>query len=161
MAISGNFTKPENLHLTLEFMGEIDNDGIIRLKKLVRDFFYQGFVIQTRNMGFFSNRGSNDILVWNIEKSSELAGLVGVLREKLRNMNFQVDDREYRPHFTIARQIRLTDGARDMIVKTPEPTMFMQCDRLSLMESARVNGNLLYREIVGIDFFSLAEETDK
>ena len=151
-AISGNFTTIGNMHTTLVFIGEATLEETKEVKALVDRICYPKFVIETGNLGFFNNRGSKSILVWHIRKSPELESLVRDLSAKLEKAGFTLDKREYRPHFTIARQVAFPPGEKEQIVRISENPFFIRCDRISLMESIRIGGKLVYREISGKDF---------
>ncbi len=50
----GKFTKPENLHLTLKFLGEIDNETIDEVRKRLRDIKFNEFEAEVGEVGVFS-----------------------------------------------------------------------------------------------------------
>jgi len=64
-------------------------------------------------------------------------------------MGFEIDDREFRPHFTLARKVSFPEEFMEKHDSLQTPVMFMKCDRLSLMESQRVGGKLVYKELFG------------
>ncbi len=154
---SGNFTSVDNFHVTLVFIGDVSDTTLVKLKAIVDETKYAQFVIKTRNLGFFSNRGSKDILVWHIERNQELDGLSDFLREKLEKLGFEFQDREFRPHFTIARKVAFPPEETNDDDFYRAPVVFMRCERLSLMESRRINGKLSYREVHGKNLETIPE----
>ena len=51
---TGKFTEPENLHLTLKFLGEVDEDKIEEVKKRLKEIRLDGFYIELGEIGVFS-----------------------------------------------------------------------------------------------------------
>ncbi|MBN2504808.1 MAG: RNA 2',3'-cyclic phosphodiesterase [Bacilli bacterium] len=157
LAKSGNFTSADNFHVTLVFVGDVSESTVDKLKHIVDEIHYSTFVVKTRNLGFFSNRGSKDILVWHVERSQELADLKDSLLAKIKRLGFQLEDRDFRPHFTLGRKVDYDPAIIDRDAFYHVPIVFMRCERLSLMESKRINGKLVYKEIYGKDFEVISE----
>ncbi len=149
LARKGNFTATDNLHLTLVFLGEIEESALGKIIELVEETTFEPFVVKTRNLGFFSHRGAKDVLVWHLERSSELVALFNTVRLSCEKRGFTVEDREYRPHFTIARKVVFPEDFAERHEYLNVPVVFMKCERLSLMESLRVNDRIMYRELHG------------
>ena len=53
---TGKFTEPENLHLTLKFLGEIDDDKIEEIKKRLGEIKFNNFEASLGEIGVFSKR---------------------------------------------------------------------------------------------------------
>lgn len=136
-AVSGNFTRPENLHMTLAFVGESNETAAIRR---VLDALPAGaFPLTVGGCGRFGD------LYWvGIEKSERLQALVCALRDGLRGAGVPFDEKPFKPHITIARQL-----VSDAPVALDFPETAMRVDRVSLMKSERVNGRLVYTELCG------------
>ncbi|MGI6392640.1 MAG: RNA 2',3'-cyclic phosphodiesterase [Candidatus Izemoplasmatales bacterium] len=148
-AHGGNFTSAGNLHLTVVFIGEVDDAGCDRLKRIVNSISFDPFIVKTRQIGFFANRGANDILVWHLDPTKELIALCDSVRHACLNEGFVIDQRQYRPHFTLARKVRWAEGFLNRPDALVVPTVHLRSERLSLMESIRLDGRLVYREIHG------------
>lgn len=128
-----NFTRKDNLHLTLVFIGEKNktecNDIITRLAEIK----FTPFEIVLENHGRFRN------LHWiGIRKNQELSLLqkhiADVLEIKL--------DFNYTPHITIAREVIVK---HDLIIDVPHMKMIV--NDFSLMKSENINRVLKYTEI--------------
>ena len=148
-ALGGNFTSIDNLHLTILFIGEVDEDGRDRLIRIFDTLNFDPFVIKTRQIGFFANRGSNEILVWHLEPSQELLSVYESVRMLSEHEGFSFESKHYRPHFTLARKVSFREGFLEKADLRTVPIIPMKCERLSLMESLRVEDRLVYREIYG------------
>lgn len=66
----GKLTEPENLHLTLKFLGEVDEKDIIEIKRRLSKISLKGFVIEIKTLGIFDNqkiirgRRRGKIILW-------------------------------------------------------------------------------------------------
>lgn len=148
-AIGGNFTSLDNFHVTLVFVGEVDQASLGGLISVVEQCEFSPIIIKTKHLGFFSNKGSKDILVWHIERTNDMLDLYDDVTDMLNAKGFQVDEREYRPHFTLARRVHFPQAFLARHDWMQPPQISMKCARLSLMEALRVDGRITYREIHG------------
>ncbi len=99
-AVSGNFTRPENLPLTLAFIGE--TSGAAAAKAAVDSIALPPFELAVSGFGHFGD------LWWaGIEKNKALSDLAEHLQEALRARGFDIERRAFKPHITLARQVAL------------------------------------------------------
>jgi 2'-5' RNA ligase len=101
---TGRFTEPENLHLTLKFLGEIEKEKIEEIKKRLREVNFKGFDCELGNIGIFSK--SFIKIVW-IKLDGHVFGLQKEIDEKLRGL-FEPEHR-FMSHITIARVKKVGD----------------------------------------------------
>ena len=135
--VSGNFTSPDNLHLTLAFIGKSDKVSAIR--GAIDRCAVPSFDLAVLGSGHFGN------LYWvGIENSPKLKALAEGLQNELRQSGFDIENRAFKPHITLARQVE-TNKAVSINVKRTAMTV----SRISLMKSERINGRLTYTEIYG------------
>ncbi len=124
--IKGRKTPPENLHLTLMFLGNQDSTSIPKLKAFIETLDFKAFDLCIDRRGFFSR------LKINWVGASETPPLLVKLHEDIWHhlVPRYVDERKrpFRPHITLARNA-LPSGA-----PLSEPFIW-HIDRLALMES--------------------------
>ena len=53
---NGNFTEPENLHLTLKFLGEIEEEKVEGVKKRLKEIKFDEFESGLGEVGVFSKK---------------------------------------------------------------------------------------------------------
>jgi len=137
-ASRGNFTREDNLHLTMVFIGETDRvDDII---KILEENDAAPFDLTLSRAGkFLHNRG--DIYWIGIKESPALQSLVSRLENSLRASGFSIEQRPYRPHITLGRGVK----AEYFDNKVSEITFSV--DQYKLMESANEEGRLVYRQL--------------
>jgi len=131
----GNFTRIENLHLTLAFIGE--STRISDIKKVMDGVTQDSFNISIKGSGRFGS-----LYRVGLKKESKLFDIAEYLRNELDKNGFSIDKKPFSPHITIAREI-VSDSPISLSVKETDMTV----NKISLMRSDRINGKLTYTEI--------------
>lgn len=143
-SVRGNFTRRENLHLTLAFLGEVDDPAAA--SACLGAGKTAPFLLEGAALGRF-RREDGDIVWAGVKPTDPLMSLQRSLARRLRGAGFALDDRRYTPHITLGRRVVLRDtGDFDRLAAAP-PRFKMEVTALSLMSSQRTNGRLSYREI--------------
>ena len=135
------FTRIENYHITVKFIGETDRRGFEKIVSAVKNIApeVKKFVIKTSGPGSFKRRGRH-IFYCSIMKSRKLQKLHDVLCSELAVQGIVSGTVRFSPHITIAREVLLSD--RYTFMDFEEKTI--NVDRISVMESTRINGKLTY-----------------
>jgi 2'-5' RNA ligase len=95
----GKFTEPENLHLTLKFLGEIENFKIEKIRKSLRTINLPCFEAKLSKIGFFSPREIR--ILWVKLEGSGVYELQKVVDESLKE-EF-LPEEQFMSHITITR----------------------------------------------------------
>ena len=144
----GNFTLPENLHLTLAFLGDC-NDAVGKVLQAVMDaVIFDSFDIHIDHLGHFKRTGGDptsgagQALWWaGLAECKSLTNLHSNLTKALTVAGFTLETRKYNPHITLARQVITTEQPRSVPAITETITF------IDLIQSTRVNGKLTYTAI--------------
>ena len=102
--VSGRFTRPENLHLTLHFLGEQPEAAVDTLSDILLQVPRDAFPLTLSALGTFSRTG---ILWAGLSPSPALNRLQKQLGAALARAGFPVEARAFRPHLTLVREFRL------------------------------------------------------
>lgn len=132
---SGTFTRPENLHLTLAFIGETDraDEAAAALRRAAVG---GSFTMSVEGIGCF------DDLWWaGVAENTALESLALGVQRSLREAGFPMETRPWRPHITLVRRWR---GPQPQVSLSP---VSMQVQAVSLVKSERLDGRLVYTEI--------------
>ncbi|WNY26108.1 RNA 2',3'-cyclic phosphodiesterase [Methanolapillus millepedarum] len=141
-AREGNFTRDENLHLTLAFIGETER--LEDAKHAVEQISASCFDLTLSGFGTFKRR-DGDIFWMGMEKCPPLLDIQKRLCRHLTDCGFEIDKR-FTPHLTLGRHVIFQkDFDAEAFAKTVPP-MTVPVERISLMKSERVNGRLIYVE---------------
>lgn len=137
----GNFSAKENLHLTLVFIGETEREDEIRLALSKIEF--PAFEFKISGTGFFEKG-----IFWaGTEENEKLRNLQKEVFEKLKNLGFEPEEREFVPHITLARKFRPGEDFSSEETEKLLPEKAVSANRISLMKSERIEGVLKYTEI--------------
>ena len=136
----GNFSMPENLHLTLAFLGECDSKQTAAVKAVLCTVSFKPFDITVDCIGCFKSDGG-DIWWAGLRENKALSALHSELSEKLIAAGFSLDKRKYSPHITLGREVE-TD-AKPWRIEPFGETIGM----IELMKSERIRGKLTYTAI--------------
>ncbi len=132
--VRGNYTQPENLHLTLAFIGETER--VEEIKAAVDAVKFEPFVIRTGKMGCFNGRSR---VVWlGIEGEDKVKAIAQQLRRNLDQRGIDYAKGKFSPHITLVRQP--SEMPLDIDVESESMTV----SKIYVMKSERINGRLVY-----------------
>ena len=133
--VSGNYTRLENLHLTLAFIGEYADPGFVL--EVLRGVPFTPFEMQIEGFGSFGD------LYWcGIRESEALSAYVKRLRHALAEAGIPFDRRKFAPHITLLRKAVFT--RRQGFPGVPVQAVSMQASDVSLFRSDRVKQGMVY-----------------
>jgi len=98
------WVRPENLHVTLKFIGHVDNGKLDAIRAALAEVRLDGPVaLRFHGLGFYPN-GKRPRVFWaGIEGSPNLAPLAGEIEARLAKVGIVGETREFAPHLTLAR----------------------------------------------------------
>ena len=132
--VRGNFTLPENLHLTLAFIGETDR--VDDIKAAVKEVVFEPFEIKTGRLGCFNGRSK---VIWlGIDGEKKLKAITAELRKNLDIRGIDYAKGRFQPHITLVRQP--SDMPLDIDIESANMTV----REISVMKSERISGRLVY-----------------
>jgi len=135
----GNFSREENFHLTLAFLGETEDPAGAEAAMEQACRGSGPFRLTLRGGGSFGDSW------WaGVDAPPALGELAGRLAGALRDRGFAVPRREFLPHITLIRQVR-----SPLPLRPETEAASMTVRRVSLMRSERIGGRLIYTEIAG------------
>jgi 2'-5' RNA ligase len=147
------WVEPENLHLTLKFLGEVSKDklpGVIEKTRLVVSGI-SNFRVHLSGLGSFPNlKFPRVVWVGVSEGVGELKKLSQSIEENLSHLGFPKEKREFSAHLTIGR-VRSPKGKEKLVkrieeLETSDAGEF-SVDKVLLMESQLSSRGATYRII--------------
>lgn len=96
---------PENIHITLAFLGNTENDFIKEIGSMLERTCknYGGFELMIRGTGIFRNINDARIIWTSIDHSEQLLNLAAKILKGLAEIDVKPDDKPFKPHITIGR----------------------------------------------------------
>src|SRR3977135_3492271 len=111
-----SWTREENLHLTLKFLGDTKLTRVEELSQASQRAAkaVEPFERNLESSGIFPARGAPRVLWIGVEESTgHLASLHRILEDECAKIGFAREQRPFRPHLTISR-LRNPQGARQL-----------------------------------------------
>ena len=141
----GSFSRPENLHLTLAFLGETQEEKLELLFNIIKEIHSPSFDVVFNHSGCFTHSRKE---LWWIGADTDNAGLplLRAIHEqlivRLEEEGFPVDKRPFNAHVTLGREIK---HESPIVLDCPEISVGV--DHISLMKSEHIKGVLTYTEL--------------
>jgi 2'-5' RNA ligase len=100
-----SYPRPENLHVTLKFLGDVDGARLTALCESLARVKLSGTVeIRAAQLDAFPPHGPARILVATMTGSDGVvSALHDAIEQRARKLGFDAEHRRYRPHVTLAR----------------------------------------------------------
>ncbi|MDI6917140.1 MAG: RNA 2',3'-cyclic phosphodiesterase [Thermoplasmatales archaeon] len=97
--------EPGNVHLTLKFLGEIDENRIDKISEVMEDSIkhISPFSIKLRGVGVFPSMSYMRVLWIGLKDAEKLGVIAERLENELSNLGFKKEKRSFSPHATIGR----------------------------------------------------------
>ena len=134
--VRGNFSRPENLHVTVAFLGEVKDPA--PAMKALQSVPVPELRLTSGPLGNFGE------LLWiGLRKNSALEEYVAEVRRALDAYGVEYDRKKFRPHITLVRR---ADWPYQVLVEELAEVrrVRMTVDRVCLMKSERLDGKLTY-----------------
>jgi 2'-5' RNA ligase len=101
-----SWTKPENIHVTLKFLGDVEENKIDAIASVVQKTAknIQSFNVKVKNLGAFPNLRRARVLWVGLENATaELTQIAEGMETGLSQLGFPEEERKFSPHLTIGR----------------------------------------------------------
>lgn len=99
----------ENLHITLKFLGEIDESKAREIKNIIGSIKFSPFEVNCMGVGVFPNEKYIRVVWVGVESNGILEKLAEELNDKLEKIGFLTAKEKFTSHLTIARVKRKVD----------------------------------------------------
>jgi len=105
--------KPDNVHVTLKFLGEIDESKVAEVKKAIESVKFEPFTIEVAGIGVFPSESFIRV-VWVGAEDERLTKIAEELDRKIHSLGFRSE--KFVSHLTITRVLGSID-LRDFLEK--------------------------------------------
>lgn len=119
------WVKPENIHLTIKFLGNINSDQANEIKKILSEVARENnqFDIDLSEVGAFPKKEYPRVIWVGVEKNKDkVAKIAADLEERIVNLGIPKEDRPFQSHITIGR-VRSNDNRADLVDKLKTITL--------------------------------------
>lgn len=151
------WVKPENIHLTLKFLGHITKEGLEEVKLATREALkpFTPFEISISGLGAFPKIKYPRVIWVGIDKGKEdLEKIVFNLEERLMKIGFAREKRKFSPHLTLGR-VKSQKGKGGLIeaLTNTEASHLgsMRVDKIAIIQSELKPQGPVYTSLEEID----------
>lgn len=147
-AVEGRFVPRQNYHVTLAFLGDIDEAQARGAMDAMDEACDGAAAVPMRPDGLGKFGRASDATLWmGLAPEPELIGLADRMREALRSRGIGFDDKPFLPHITLARRAKLPKGA------LPELAFPLPCNaaRVTLFKSTLSRDGALYKPLYEVE----------
>ncbi|TAN63569.1 RNA 2',3'-cyclic phosphodiesterase [bacterium] len=106
------FVRPENIHLTLKFLGDVDKGRLTAIKEALEKATesVKVFTVTVEGLGAFPSLKNPRVLWVGVNENAMLSQLQDRLEKALFDVGFEKEGRPFKPHLTLARFKTGTDA---------------------------------------------------
>jgi RNA 2',3'-cyclic 3'-phosphodiesterase len=109
-----NWVNPENFHITLKFLGEVDefylNSILLLLERITQRL--QPIILSPDRIGFFGPPLNPRVIWFGYKEELLLLRLQQHIDEALIELGFHPEEKKFTPHLTLARVKHAIEGQR-------------------------------------------------
>lgn len=146
----------DNLHMTLRFLGDVENGKIQELTAVLErlKFDFDRILFKTGSIGFFPNPKYPNVVYLGLKEIGENSGnLVGFIDKIIYNFGVK-PDKKFVPHITLGRfkrdkRVKLTE-----VIEIDFKEFEIVFNSFNLMKSELTPAGSVYEVIKEINFFN-------
>ena len=142
------WVRPEHLHITLAFLGEVDDARVGAIVAIFAPAINQApFELRLGGLGVFPPRGAPRTL-WIESHDPQLNDLRSEIAGRLDRVGLRLDSRSFSSHVTIARWKMSRSGDRSSLlsIQLPKPLAYVSVDHATLYQSRLSSAGPIYTE---------------
>jgi 2'-5' RNA ligase len=143
--LPGSAPPPANWHITLRFLGKVDDVGYeVLLAKLDEEELGAPFDLGFGDLGAFPRPGRATVLwLGTADGSESLAGIAAAVEGAVVRAGHLPEERPFHSHLTLSR-IRPPQDVRELIDAVPPFPLRQAVDRITVFESVLGRGPAVY-----------------
>jgi RNA 2',3'-cyclic 3'-phosphodiesterase len=103
LAPDARWARPEGLHATLKFIGEVSDARVEEVKAALAAVKTTPFAVAFEDVGFFPTAKSPRVFWIGVKGGEELARLAALIDDATHRLGIAKEERAYSPHLTLAR----------------------------------------------------------
>lgn len=154
MGFRATWTKTDNTHLTLFFLGDQKISKLAQLAYKIGDRLagFPTFHFYVENLGFFERNSIPKVLWLGIREDSTLNGLYEEIKTVLKICDFEVKDNIFKPHITIGRVKNYPKHWKELISTTSFEEIKVHVNSIEIFSSVLTKNGPIYNKLYTIDF---------
>jgi 2'-5' RNA ligase len=143
-----SWLRPERMHLTLVFIGEVDQPQLVDIRRAVEaPIDAAPFVMSIGGVGVFPPAGAPRVgWVAALEGAKSVVAVQETIADRLRGLGIELEARPFHPHVTLVRwrHARARDAERFRTIAAAGEIARVRVDRVTLFDSRQSPGGVAY-----------------
>lgn len=148
--------RPENLHVTLKFLGEVAESKADAVRSALAEMRNSNAVaLEFSGLGFFPNEKHPRVFWVGMEASPNLKTLAGDIEAAVEKLGIPREKREFSPHLTLARfeRPRLPEALRKLIADNQQQAFgLLRTNEFHLIQSKLKPAGAEYTTVANFRF---------
>jgi len=144
--IPGRVVRPGNWHVTLRFLGDIEDVSYeLLVSRLAETDLGGRFRLRWAGLGAFPRAARATVLWIGLDRGEEaLSALAATVDVAVDRAGFAPEDRPFNPHLTLSR-LRPVEDVSALVTSTAPFAIPMEVDRVTVYQSRLGSGGAAYR----------------
>lgn len=140
-------------HLTLKFLGEVDDNKLVNIKKVLKSIKFKRFSLTLDKLGFFPDENNPRVIWIGFKENKEVDELQNQIDDKLQKLDFPVD-KGFHAHITFARLKYVRDKRtfKEKLQKLKIRKIEFKAGSFKLIKSTLTPKGPIYEDIEIFDF---------
>ena len=145
------WSKPDQVHITLVFIGEVPDERAVQIIDIMGEVIpYQPFSFELAGIGVFPPRGAPRALWIGVKSGAdEIVRVQALVAERLEHASVERERRPFSPHVTLARWRNSRPSDRPRSTSSSPPTIArVEVNAVTLFQSRVSSAGSTYTRLV-------------
>ena len=148
LAPEARWARVEGLHVTLKFIGHVDDAAMEKIKALLRPIKAMPFEVKFAGVGFFPNPNAGRVFWAGVDGGDNLPRLASTIDAAMEKLGIPRETKPYHPHLTLARtSSRPLRGLKSLLDEPPPQFGTMTAREFFLYQSQPQKGGSKYTQL--------------
>lgn len=148
LAPEARWARVEGLHVTLKFIGHVDDAAVENIKAALRPIKAAPFEVKFSGVGFFPNPNAARVFWAGVDGGNHLPLLASTIDAALEKLGCARETKPYHPHLTLARtNSRPLRDLRPLLADPPPNFGTMSAREFFLYQSQPQKGGSKYTKL--------------
>lgn len=149
----GRWVDYNNFHITIKYLGKTDKNHFSKIEKIMYNIkeTYKASNYIIENINHFKGNGSYRVVWLGLKgDKNKLVNINKTISKELCLLNYKVDNRKYKPHITLGRDVSFDISLEELNLKLKDLIRFeVKLNRIALMNSEIIENKRVYTKILG------------
>ncbi|HEV7675678.1 MAG TPA: RNA 2',3'-cyclic phosphodiesterase [Candidatus Angelobacter sp.] len=148
LAPEARWARVEGLHVTLKFVGHVDDGVVQQIKSALASIKAAPFEVKFAGIGFFPNPKAARVFWAGVDGGENLPRLASTIDAALEKLGFPRETKPYHPHLTLARtSVRPLRELQPLLADPPPQFGTMTAREFFLYQSQLQKGGSKYTRL--------------